>query len=297
MNESAFIWIVAVWMAAIGGSVGSFLNVVIYRLPAGMSLSYPSSHCPKCGHPIRWHDNVPVFGWLMLGGRCRDCRTWIPVRYPAVEAVVAALFLLIAFAEGASLGANFPARPVSVVDGVIFPPLTVGQLAGIMGWHLLLLCTLLSASLIRYDGHDVPSRLFAPAFAVAVVGSLFWPFLHPQPAAMLSAGPTPGIVDALSGLAAGAAIGLVGWKLLEPSRRPDLLWATALVGAVLGWQAVFAIGAATLVAGGLAKIVAILWTPWRRVAPVMWLGLGATLWITQWRLLVETLSATLAAGA
>ncbi len=294
MNETAFMWLAAFWMAAIGGSVGSFLNVVVYRLPAGMNLSYPSSHCPKCGHPIRWHDNVPVFGWLLLRGRCRDCRTWIPLRYPIVEASVAALFLLIAIAEGATMGANLPIRPVPVVDGVIFPPLTVWQLAGITGWHLLLLCTLLSASLIRYDGHDVPSRLFIPSLVVGIVGSLIWPCLHPQPAAILATGPTPGVVDALAGLVAGAVLGLVGWKLLEPSQRPDLAWAAALMGTILGWQAVLVVGGATVVLGLLSKAAAGLWTPLGRVAPVCWLGVGATVWIVQWHWLAEVLFGTLA---
>lgn len=296
MNETVFMWIAAFWMAAVGGAVGSFLNVVVYRLPAGMNLSYPSSHCPKCGHPIRWHDNVPVFGWLLLGGRCRDCRTWIPLRYPTVEATVAALFLLIAGTEGATLGANLPARPVPVVDGVIFPPLTVWQLAGIMGTHLFLLCTLLSASLIRYDGHDVPSRLFVPAFAVGLACSAIWPCLHPQPAAILTTGPTPGIVDALGGLAAGTGLGLVGWRLLEPSRPPDLVWSAALAGTLLGWQAALVVGGATIVLGQITKAMRCQWTPLERVAPVAWLGVGATVWIVQWHRLAEALFGKLAGG-
>ena len=289
MNESAFIWIAAIWMAAIGGAIGSFLNVVVYRLPAGMNLSYPSSHCPKCGHPIRWHDNVPVFGWIMLGGRCRDCQASIPLRYPAIEATVAALFLLIVMAEGATLGANLPVRPVPVVDGFIFPPLSSWELAGIIGWHLLLLCTLLCASLIRYDGHDVPLRLFAPAFIVGLVSSLFWPALHPQPAAILATGATPGIVDALAGLVAGAFLGLAGWRLLEPRQRPDLLWASALTGIILGWQATVIVVAASVVLAALSRVVAGLWASWRRVPPVVWLGLGAIAWIVMWHQASETL--------
>src|SRR5690606_33093916 len=62
------------WLAFFGGTVGSFLNVVVYRVPAGMSVVHPPSRCPNCGHDIRWYDNIPVLGWLWLGGRCRDCR-------------------------------------------------------------------------------------------------------------------------------------------------------------------------------------------------------------------------------
>ena len=289
MDETAYIWIAALWVAAIGGCVGSFLNVVVYRLPAGISLSSPSSHCPRCLHPIRWHDNVPVFGWLLLGGHCRDCRTRIPVRYPAVEATVAALFLLMAFAEGTTLGANLPARPLPVVDGLIYPELTVRESAGIMVWHLFLLCTLLCASLIRYDGHDAPPRLFFPGLAMGAVAPWIWPHLLPQPAAVLATGPTPGIVDGLAGLTMGVVLGWAAWKLLEPSQRPDLVWATALTGTLLGWQALIAVGGATIVLALVSKVGGRLWTPWRRLPPVAWLGLCSVVWIVQWRPLAESL--------
>ncbi|MBE9181201.1 prepilin peptidase [Oculatella sp. LEGE 06141] len=78
-----------------GICIGSFLNVVIYRIPAGLSLLFPPSRCPKCLHRLSKHDNVPVFGWLWLRGRCRYCKTPIPVRYPIIEATTGMLFLLV----------------------------------------------------------------------------------------------------------------------------------------------------------------------------------------------------------
>ena len=72
---------------ALGLAFGSFLNVVIYRLPRGESLSHPGSRCPGCGQPIRAFDNVPVLGWLLLRGRARCCKIWISPRYPLVEAL------------------------------------------------------------------------------------------------------------------------------------------------------------------------------------------------------------------
>lgn len=83
----------SIFVFALGASVGSFLNVVIYRLPAGLSLLYPPSRCPKCLHRLKGHDNVPVFGWLWLKGRCRFCKTPISVRYPLVEAATGILFV------------------------------------------------------------------------------------------------------------------------------------------------------------------------------------------------------------
>jgi hypothetical protein len=74
--------VVCVWFRDIRSCIGSFLNVAVYRLPVGKSLLHPPSHCPQCGHPIRWFDNVPVFGWLWLKGKCRACRQPISVRDP-----------------------------------------------------------------------------------------------------------------------------------------------------------------------------------------------------------------------
>jgi leader peptidase (prepilin peptidase) / N-methyltransferase len=128
--------------AVFGGCVGSFLNVVVYRLPNGLSLVLPPSHCPKCKEPIRWFDNVPVLGWIMLGGHCRHCRCWIPIRYPLVEACTAAMFAGLAMVED---------------------PLTVAYLC-----HLILLCTLFCAALIAVDGNRPPWRLFVPALIALV---------------------------------------------------------------------------------------------------------------------------------
>ena len=83
----------------VGAAIGSFLNVVIYRVPAGLSLLHPPSRCPQCLHRLQPYDNVPVFGWLWLKGRCRYCRTAIPTRYPLVEAATGCLFLFEFWAE------------------------------------------------------------------------------------------------------------------------------------------------------------------------------------------------------
>lgn len=79
----------------LGASIGSFLNVVIYRVPAGLSVLYPPSRCPQCLHKLGIRENIPVFGWLALGGRCRHCRTKISARYPIVEAVTGVIFLVV----------------------------------------------------------------------------------------------------------------------------------------------------------------------------------------------------------
>jgi leader peptidase (prepilin peptidase)/N-methyltransferase len=85
-----------------GLAIGSFLNVVVHRVPLGRSLSHPPSACPSCATPIRSCDNIPVVSWVVLRGRCRRCRTAIPVRYPLVEAATAGLFVAVSLRFGAS---------------------------------------------------------------------------------------------------------------------------------------------------------------------------------------------------
>ncbi len=91
----------AVLAGVLGLAIGSFLNVVIWRVPRGESVVSPPSSCPGCGAAIRPRDNVPVLGWLLLRGQCRDCEARISARYPLVEAGTAALFVTMALRFGA----------------------------------------------------------------------------------------------------------------------------------------------------------------------------------------------------
>jgi leader peptidase (prepilin peptidase)/N-methyltransferase len=128
-------------VALAGLSVGSFLNVVIYRLPRHESLVSPGSHCPGCGTAIKAYDNVPVLGWLKLRGHCRSCKAWISPRYPIVEATTAAL-------------------AVSVV--------LVKHSTHDVALGLALVAVLVPVALIDYDHRIIPNRLMLPAAIVAV---------------------------------------------------------------------------------------------------------------------------------
>lgn len=92
---------VVVFAAVVGLVIGSFLNVVVWRVPRGESVASPPSHCPACGRPVRSRDNVPVLSWVLLRGRCRDCGSPISVRYPLVEAGTAVAFGVTAAVIGA----------------------------------------------------------------------------------------------------------------------------------------------------------------------------------------------------
>ncbi|MBP5242197.1 MAG: prepilin peptidase [Clostridia bacterium] len=94
MDVETFYYVVTlVIFAVVGLCVGSFLNVVIYRLPLGMNLATPPSHCPSCDHQLAWYDNIPLFSWLFLRGKCRYCGASVTPRYFLVELITALLWL------------------------------------------------------------------------------------------------------------------------------------------------------------------------------------------------------------
>jgi leader peptidase (prepilin peptidase)/N-methyltransferase len=92
-----------IFFTVAGAAVGSFLNVLICRIPEGKSIVYPSSHCPQCAHPIRFYDNIPLISYLVLRGRCRDCHEKISLRYPLVEALTALISFLLFWKFGLSM--------------------------------------------------------------------------------------------------------------------------------------------------------------------------------------------------
>ena len=124
LAEPAFLTLVG----ALGASLGSFVNVVAWRLPLGRSLTRPASSCPACGHPVRWRDNVPVLGWFMLGGRCRDCRVAISLRYPLVE--LAGALLAVALWLLHSGPQVMPARLEQLLPTVVVPLWTCRRFFG-----------------------------------------------------------------------------------------------------------------------------------------------------------------------
>jgi leader peptidase (prepilin peptidase)/N-methyltransferase len=132
---------VAVFAGMLGLAIGSFLNVVAYRLPRGESLSRPASRCPACDTPVKPYDNVPVLSWLALRGRCRSCRAGISVRYPLIEALTGALCVAVVLAGG-------------------------GQPDTLLGLAFVLL--LVPVAFIDLDHRIIPNKLTAPGAILAV---------------------------------------------------------------------------------------------------------------------------------
>lgn len=107
-----------VYLTLVGAALGSFLNVCLYRWPAGESVVRPRSRCPGCGTTIPWYDNIPVLSWLVLRGRCRTCGESISIQYPAVEATVALIWLGMALWLGPGLAAVRGAVFLTVLLGI-----------------------------------------------------------------------------------------------------------------------------------------------------------------------------------
>lgn len=160
--------LVALWIWCFGANVGSFMNVVIFRVPAGLSVVHPGSRCPKCLNHIKWYDNIPVISWMILRAKCRHCALPISSRYPTIEALVAAVFLILAFAGPPTSGSNLPYISDYSRSGIDV------ALWVIFAFHMLLVTTLISAAMIRYDGHLTPWRLYVPALAVGLIAPLVW---------------------------------------------------------------------------------------------------------------------------
>ncbi len=149
-------------VALFGLVVGSFMNVVICRLPKGESVSHPPSHCPKCKHRIRWYENIPILSYVALRGKCRGCKAPISIEYPLVEAANALLWTALAWRFGMS-----PELPV----------------------YLLLASSLLTMSVIDLHHQILPDRITLPGIVVGLVAS----------ATLLPSGFFPSLIGVLAG--------------------------------------------------------------------------------------------------
>lgn len=210
---------------AFGAIIGSFLNVVIHRLPLEQSVAFPSSKCPSCSTEIAFYDNVPVLSYVLLGGRCRACKTRISPRYPAVELMTALLFVAVTWHMGIT-----PALP----------------------FDLIFVSALLALVFIDAEHMILPNAITYPGMVFALVARLAIPYLTGTP----HFDDLPGLMNgvfagwpiwaaALGGAALGALVGggslwLMGW-LWEKLRGVEAMGLgdvkmMFMVGAYLGWR-------------------------------------------------------------
>ncbi|HXG56135.1 MAG TPA: prepilin peptidase [Vicinamibacterales bacterium] len=205
----------------LGLAIGSFLNVVIHRLPREESLVSPGSRCPDCGYALRWFDNVPVLSYALLGGRCRGCRAAISIRYPLVELITAAVFLW-----------------HYVVFG--WTPL--------LAVRLLLAASLVTLFAIDLEHHLLPDAVTLPGIVAGLLASVFLPpgLVAALLGALLGGGILWLIGEAYFRYSGEEGMGGGDVKML------------AMVGAFLGWKLVLLTLVLSSVAGSLLGLGLIL---------------------------------------
>ena len=214
----------AVFLLAFGLAIGSFLNVVIYRVPRDLSVVSPASACPVCKHEVRGFDNVPVLSWIVLRGKCRDCRTPISIRYPAIELLTGLLFLAVGARldadreQGAELAAWLVLAAAGVALGAIDLelfrlPFKITRVAAV----LVVVCLAVDAAI---DSADPAGKAVASA---AIWFGLYWLLWFG------SAGKAMGFGDVVLAPLLGLALGWLGWG-------PSVvgLFGGFVVGAVVG---------------------------------------------------------------
>jgi leader peptidase (prepilin peptidase)/N-methyltransferase len=287
-----------VWFFFLGAALGSYLNVVVYRLPRGRSSGIATSRCPKCDHAIRPYDNIPVIGWLMLRGKCRDCHAPISPRYVLVELLMGALFVGLLCVEVFSGGANLPVREIRTYGSQPWiDHFGEFDLIGIFAYHALLLWVLVGWLLFRVDRVAVHYQFVR--FAV-VTGSAFpmvWSHLRPvhfQHFEKSQSGFFVGVADGLVGMAAGL---LIAWFVINACtylqgrmRAPassliasEIGTPLIFAGIFLGWQAVFSVGILTAWWLCLGKFARLTWPQISRWPLVTAVLLAVCTQLVAWR--------------
>jgi leader peptidase (prepilin peptidase)/N-methyltransferase len=193
-------WILCLWVFALGCCIGSFLNVVIYRLPREKSLVHPGSSCPHCGQPIRFYDNIPLVSWLVLGAKCRRCKAPISPRYFIIELLTGLVFLGLYVAY---FHTNL--RPSLHIEGAVFVYII----------HLVLLSAFIAASGIDLELWIIPLSLCWAVTIVGLVGSALGGYII-APQTLKDYPILPVASPGTGALALGAALGLgISWLLLR----------------------------------------------------------------------------------
>jgi leader peptidase (prepilin peptidase)/N-methyltransferase len=244
------------WATLVGGFVGSFLNVVAYRVPLGLSIIEPPSFCPKCKESIRWYDNIPVLGWFLLWGKCRFCKAPISPRYPAVEALGVLMFGMMTLVEFGMKGINLPNRGSGASFWEVFKSNTAdADYYLFLIYHLVLLTVLFCGWLCELNGFRPPAKMYGWTIAFGLVFPLQWRFLRPVKAWQDAPLVWTGVIDGLAGLAAGGIFGYIVWRVQRTKQPGSLPLGLACLGAFLGWQAVLPVGIAAVVLGLLGAVI------------------------------------------
>lgn len=200
--------LISIFVFVLGTILGSFFNVCMFRLPREESVVTPSSHCPNCKAPIRWHDNIPVVSFFVLGGKCRDCRQPIRPRYMVIELLTGIVFLWLWLSYGLSVRAGVGA---------------------------FLFSCLLVASVVDLEFQIIPDEVSLGGLGAGLILSTIFPSIHGEIIWW------KGLLGSLIGAIAGGAMiyvtGVVGdFIFRKESMGGGDVKLLAMVGAVLGWK-------------------------------------------------------------
>jgi leader peptidase (prepilin peptidase)/N-methyltransferase len=218
-----------------GSVIGSFLNVCIYRIPRDSSIVFPSSHCPSCGSPIKFYDNIPILSYIILMGRCRACKAKISARYPLVEFLNGVLYVLTLYKFGSDS---------------IWTVLA----------YFIFLSALIVITFIDIDFQIIPDSITLPGIPVALIlGSILMPdpfegfgyFQNSQPLGFKAS-----LIGMISGGGFFYLVAVLGKALLKKDAMGggDIKM-MAMVGALMGWKSVIL---TTFLASLLGSIIGIL---------------------------------------
>ena len=237
------------FFAYIGACLGSFLNVVAESLPQGRSISQRSSTCPKCNNEIQRIDNLPLFSYINLLGRCRSCDTRIPVRYLLVELVAAGIFGYLFLFELIDGVENVPSFKSYFHKGILWMILYPKWPAiGIYVFHVLFMCAILTLALIEWGQSKLRNPLLSLFLLIVFAASIVaYPVLQPvdtfakvEQFEGVFPSDLNSYVDALlrvvCGLCVGAVVGLSFAFVMRAFSKQLVVAACALTGVVLGWQ-------------------------------------------------------------
>lgn len=252
-SPTEIFWTFGAFAFVFGALIGSFLNVVIYRVPAGLSVVSPGSRCPTCGEPVRFYDNIPILSWFLLRGRCRHCKTPFSARYAAVEALTGAL----AFAAWWQAAGGL-LRLDELGDAAL-----LGPVAGLFLLRFTLYAFLVAITFIDLDHFIIPHAIALPGIALGLASpwvtqlmlgaegaQMIWPPVTP----MMS------LVGAIAGFLTVVGLFYAYWAIrgAEGIGGGDATL-MALIGAWLGWPALlFVLFAASLqgvIAAGISMLV------------------------------------------
>lgn len=248
----------AVWIVFFGGCIASFLNVVAWRLPRGKSI-LGRSHCPQCHTQLTLQENLPLYGWLASGGKCRYCQQPIPPRYFWVELAFGLILLLIGLVEIGSGGGSLP-QPLRVwVESRKNSLLAVApNLLWMFANHVCLLSALYAYTLVRLESRRIPLGIYVVAIVAALatlianpaVAQTQWLGIHWLAGQHAAGAATPAwsAALALAGIPLGGILGWLTSQLLGVGRNP-------IAKRLLAWEAGLVLGTVSLFLGPCSGVV------------------------------------------